>query len=150
MPALKPNAALLKIGEQARLPEICCNCDCVTRRTVTIRRSAAAPDADRPPDESEEISSRLLHRTGVLGFVAWAIIAILEGRGRGKIKVVVRLRQCSECARKERLEPIHVDLDYYQMVFLVTMRFAEQFAELNPGAKICPAEVTPHVGNSNK
>lgn len=150
MALLNSNAALLKIGEQGRLPEICCICDCVTRRTVTIRRSAAAPDADRPPDGSEVVSSRLLRRTGLLGFVAWAIIAILEGSGRGKIKVAVRLRQCSECARQVRLEPIHVDLDYYQMVFLVTMRFAEQFAELNPGAKICPAEVTPHVANSNK
>ena len=146
MSAIKPNAALLRVGEQGRLPEICCNCDQVTRRTVTIRRSAAAPDEARPGDGNERVSSQLLHQTGLLGFAAWLIIAILEGSGRGRIKVVVRLRQRGECARKQRLEPILVDLDYFQMHFLVTMRFAEQFVELNPDAMFCPAEVTHHTG----
>jgi hypothetical protein len=148
MAASDHDTALLKIGEQARLPEICCSCDSVTRRTVTIRRSAAAPDETRPPDGSEELSSRLLHRTGLLGFAAWVITAILDGSGRGKIKVAVRLRQCRECARKLRVVPVHVDYDYYRMVFPVTRRFAEQFAQLNPGAEYGLAKTVPHGGAS--
>ena len=134
MSAIKPYAALVKIGERSQLPEICCHCDTVTHRTVTVRRSAAAPDEARPPDGSEVLSSHLLRKTGLLGFVAWAITAILEGSGRGKIKVVVRVRQCRECARKIGLKPSYVDWDYYCMIFLVSRRFAEQYVELNRGA----------------
>src|SRR6187401_1406517 len=126
--------ALVKIGERSLLPEICCHCDTVTHRTVTVRRSTSAPDEARPPDGSEGASSILLRQTGILGFVAWAITAILDGRGKGKIKVVVRVRQCRECARKIPLKPSYVDWDYYCMIFLVSRRFAEQYVELNHGA----------------
>src|SRR5687768_7776951 len=99
MPPIVYSGALVKIGEQSRLPEICCDCDTVTHRTVTVRRATRAPDSARPPDGSEHLSSHLLRHTGLLGFVAWAITAVLDGSGAGKIKVVVRMRQCRECAR---------------------------------------------------
>jgi hypothetical protein len=132
--------ALIKIGERSRLPEICCHCDTVTHRTVTVHRSIAAPDEARPPDGTEAMSSVLLHKTGLLGLVAWLITAILDGSGRGKIKVVVRVRQCRECARKIPVKPSYVDWDYYCMMFLVSRRFAEQYVELNPGAAFMTVE----------
>lgn len=143
MSAIKPNTVQLKVGEQAKLPEICCQCDSVTRRTVTIRRSMAAPAAERPPDGSEPLSRALLRQTGGLGLFAWLFTAILDDSGNGKIKVTVRLPQCRECARRQRVEPQFVDWDYCQMFFIVTTRFAEQFVELNPGAKFRPPEVMP-------
>lgn len=145
MEEFRPNAALLKIGELAQLPGICCNCDSVTRRIVTVRRAAGAPDSGRPLDGNQELSAGILGRTGLLGLAARVIMGILDGSGRGKIKVAVRIRQCSECARTVRLTPVHVDYDYFRMVFLVTQRFAEHFAELNPGAEICPAEWKPNT-----
>jgi hypothetical protein len=43
----------------------------------------------------------------------------------------VRVRQCAECARQGRVEPVHVDYDYYRMRFAVHRRFAEHFQQLN-------------------
>src|SRR5687768_3553028 len=74
MEEFRPNSALLKISEQAQLPGICCNCDSVTRRIVTVRRAAGAPDLGRPLDGNQELSAGILRRTGLLGLAAQVVM----------------------------------------------------------------------------
>jgi hypothetical protein len=128
---------VLEIGEKSVLPEICCHCAGITRRTVKLTGSAqAAAEGGGPAHryEDDTQAARLLVNLAfgsVLTMLASAMVGVLSGDRGGNIHVVVRVRQCAECARQGRVEPVHVDYDYYRMRFAVHRRFAEHFQQLN-------------------
>jgi hypothetical protein len=131
---------VLEVGEKSTLPEVCCHCAALTRRAVTITRSAAAAaDGTSPHSRYDEDTgaARFLVKLAfgsLLTLLASAVVGGLSSGGRGSIRVAVRMRQCAECARQGRVEPIQVDFDYYRMRFAVHRRFAEHFRQLNSRA----------------
>lgn len=128
---------VLEVGEKSTLPEVCCHCATLTKRAVKITRSAAAADDGVSPNsryEEDPGAARFLVKLAfgsLLTMLASAIVGGLSSGGRGSNRIVVRMRQCSECSRQGRVEPIQVDFDYYRMRFAVHRRFAEHFRQLN-------------------
>lgn len=134
-----PNRVTRVIGEQAALPEICCRCSGQTRRVVRVTSDMDTADPSRPSARNDEEADR----TG--GFIMRLLFGPIWGRLFGwsmtsaggpsssgrRLNVTVRMRQCHECARRGRVEPVHVDFDYCRMKFVVHRRFAEHLDGLN-------------------
>ena len=139
-----PDRVTRVIGEQAVLPEICCWCSGLTRRVVRVISNMDTSDPSRPSARNDEEADR----TG--GFIlrllfgriwgrlfGWLITSAAGSGASGRsLNVTVRMRQCPECARRGKIEPVHVDFDYCRMKFVVHRRFAEHFDGLN----VVPAE----------
>jgi hypothetical protein len=73
----------------------------------------------------------ILH--GLLGGLTALIHLLHSDKGSGSQKVVVRVRQCRPCSRRQPLEPEFVNYDGYNMKFVVHRDFAKMFGELNDG-----------------
>jgi hypothetical protein len=127
---------VLEVGEKSPLPDLCCHCATITRRSVRVSRTTAAgADGNRPGDAEDDTGgARLIVRLifgRLLMMLASAVVGGLSSQGGGGNRVTVQLRQCPDCARQGRVEPIQVDFDYYRMRFAVHRRFAEHFQQLN-------------------
>jgi len=135
-----PDRVTHVIGEKANLPEICCQCGHLTRRVVRVASDMATSDPVRPSarntEEDDRIGGFVLRLLfgriwGLLfGWLVAAAAGSTGGSGRS-LNVTVRVRQCAECARRSKVEPLHVDFDYCRMRFIVHRRFAEQYDGLN-------------------
>jgi hypothetical protein len=126
---------VLEVGEEASLPDLCCHCATITRRSVKVSRTTAAgPDGNRPGSDDDTGAARLIVRLvfgRLLTMLASAVVGVLSSGGGGGNRVTVTIRQCADCSRQGRVDPIQVDFDYYRMRFAVHRRFAEHFQELN-------------------
>jgi hypothetical protein len=129
---------VLEVGEKSALPELCCHCATITRRSVKISRTTSAgADGNSPGSRGEDDTgaARLIVRLvfgRLLMMLASAVVGGLSSSGGGGNRVTVHLRQCADCSRQGRVDPIQIDFDYYRMRFAVHRRFAEHFQQLNP------------------
>lgn len=143
-----PHRVTRVIGEQAALPEICCGCGGLTRRVVRVTSDMDTSDPSQPSARNDEEADR----TG--GLVLRLLFGRLWGRlfgwivtssaGAGesgrRLNVTVRIPQCPECARRGKIEPVHVDFDYCRMKLVVHRRFAEHYDGLNVARVAAQAE----------
>jgi hypothetical protein len=143
-----PDRVTRAIGEKANLPEICCDCGGIARRVVRVASDMATSDPGRPSarntEEADEVGGFVLRR--LFGrhwgrLFTWMVISAGSmGSGSGRnLNVTVRVRQCAECARRKKVEPVHVDFDYCRMKFVVHRRFAEQYDGLNANPAVAKA-----------
>ena len=128
----------LIVGEKSQLPEVCCRCAELTRRTVRVATTLTSGDPNHPAvinhADDERAAKFLLSR--VFGFwmtrALGSLVQSMQGGGSSRaVRVQVPMRQCSQCAKLGPIEPVIVDFDYCRMKFVVHRRFAEHFQELN-------------------
>jgi hypothetical protein len=112
--------AVVAIREREPLPDICFACGTPTTRRVAVRfRRARAADA----------------QAELLGAVA-AVMSLFVGvllllfRLRSGTRLVVRLPQCSECARDGAPEARHVDWAEFEVTFVVDKKFRKALKRL--------------------
>jgi hypothetical protein len=134
-----PDRVTRVIGEQAALPEICCGCGGLTRRIVRVTSDMDTSDPSRPASRNDEEADR----TGGLvlrllfgrlwgRLFGWLVTSTAGTGANGRhLTVTVRIPQCPECARRGKIEPVHVDFDYCRMKFVVHRRFAEHYDSLS-------------------
>ena len=135
-----PDRVTRVIGENAALPEICCRCGNAARRIVGVASDMTTSDSGSPSARNTEEDDRaggfvlrlLFGRIWgrLFGWMVTSAAGSAEGSGRN-LNVTVRIRQCAECARRGKVEPVHVDFDYCRMKFVVHRTFAEQYDSLN-------------------
>jgi hypothetical protein len=108
---IKQHLTSIAIKESSALPKYCCQCNLPTNRFVTVKESVKTGDVN------------LLLRLMVFIFSP-ILILFTEGDNRRSMKV--KMPQCSQCARKSGLKPLHVDFENYQMTFVVHKEFRER------------------------
>jgi hypothetical protein len=75
------------------------------------------------------IAALLVH--ALIGPITFLARLLHSEKRSGSQKVVVRVRQCRPCSRRQPLEPAFVNYDGYNMKFVVHRDFAKMFCELN-------------------
>src|SRR5579864_8398637 len=116
------------VRENSQMPDFCCTCMLSELRLVRVARS--------------RVVWRSVDGTGVTAALVFVFHWLFHGIGfllhlldpqkrSGSQKVVVRVRQCQECSRRQPLEPVLVNYDAYSMKFVVHKDFAKLFAQLN-------------------
>ncbi len=116
------------VRENSTMPDHCCSCMLPERRLVRISRSRVVWGSG---DDGGIGAAAALVLQALAGGVHFLIHALFSEKGSGSQKVVVQVRQCGECSRRQVLEPVFVNYDAYTMKFIVHRDFARMFDELN-------------------
>jgi hypothetical protein len=105
------NIAFVTLRESSILPNYCYLCDAPTTRFVRIKRSLVKP------------GESLLFRLFLAQLSLWLLLITGPRKFRG---VALRLPQCSQCARLGKPEPQHVDLEQFEISFVVNHRWRDR------------------------
>jgi hypothetical protein len=116
------------VRENSRMPDYCCTCMLPELRLVRVSRSRVVWGSS---DDSGlgAAAAFVLHL--LIGGLSFLIHLLHSEKRSGSQKVVVQVRQCRACSRRQPLEPVFVNFDGYSMKFVVHRDFARLFGELN-------------------
>jgi hypothetical protein len=116
------------VRENSQMPDYCCLCMLPESRLVSVVRSRVVWGTK--DDSGFGVAATLaLHL--LIGGLSFLIHSLHAEKRSGAQMVVVRVRQCRACSRREPLEPTFVNFDSYSMKFVVHRDFAKLFGELN-------------------
>ena len=104
------------VGENSQMPDYCCILH--DPRTTVGACCTLARRLGGPGDSGIwAVAAFLLH--GVVGVLSLLMQVLHSDKQSGSQMVVVRIRQCRECSRRQPLEPVFVNYDGYNMKFVV-------------------------------
>lgn len=115
------------------MPDHCCTCMLPETRLVRVTRSRVVWGS---PGDSGVAAVVATVIKLLLGGIHFLLHALASEKSSGSQKVVVQMRHCRECSRRQPLEPTFVNYDAYTMKFIVHRDFAGLFGELN-GTNAC-------------
>lgn len=116
------------VRENSQMPDFCCTCMIPERRLVRVAQSRVVWGSS---DDSGVATAALFVAHVLIGGFTFLIQLLHSDKRSGSQKVVVRVRQCRECSRRQPLEPVFVNHDGYSVKFVVRHDFATMFAEVN-------------------
>jgi len=116
------------VGETSAMPDHCSTCMLPETRLVRVTRSRVIWGAAGDSGVAAVVATviRLL-----LGGIHFLFHLMTSERDSGSQKVVVQMRHCRECSRRQPLEPTFVNYDAYTMKFIVHREFAHEFVAMN-------------------
>ncbi len=116
------------VRENSQMPDYCCICMLPERRLVRLVRSRVVWGSK---DDSGVLAAVVLALHVLVHPLAFLFHLLHAEKRSGSQFVVVRVRQCRECSRRQPLEPTFVNFDGYSMKLVVHRDFAKLFTELN-------------------
>ncbi len=118
----------ITVRENCQMPDFCCTCLLPERRLVRISRSRVVWGS---ADDGGVGAAAAFVLQALVGGVHFLLHALLSDKRSGSQKVVVRVRHCRQCSRRQPLEPVFVNYDGYYMKIIVLRDLAEMFRDLN-------------------
>jgi hypothetical protein len=115
--------AEVTIREHEPMPKICFGCGTPTKRRAKVRFVQ-----QRPADSRVELLGAVV---GVLSLVVGLLLLLF--RIRSGTLLIVRIPQCSECAREGAPETRHVNWAEFEVTFVADKKFRAALRKLRQG-----------------